>query len=225
MIGKVTILLVIFFSYYPPPTSAQTQPQSVPAEYIRNLQTPGRSNQILRPSAVYVDRQFNEILVADPGHNRVAIFDSQGVFRFEFSGAGHFSTPVDLAVDSDGFIWVLGTTKEGRKLFVFDFDGLFLREVQLPEGLDSSGRSVGSFDIGPQGELFVLDEIAFRVVVLDPEGVTRRSFGLLTSMEEDVRRRQVLGKLRVQADRILIPCGSLGRVYMHSLDGRQLRSV
>lgn len=225
MLRQVTILFVIFFSYPPLPLSAEARPMSVPAEYVRDLKTPGRSNQILRPSAIYVDRQFNETLVADPGHNRIAIFDSSGVFRFEFSGAGHFSTPVDLAVDRDGYIWVLGTTKQGRELFVFDFDGLFLREVQLPESIDSRETAFGSFDMSPGGELFLLDEVGFRVVVLDRDGATQRSFNLLTSMDEDVRRRQVLGKLRIQRDKILIPCGSLGRVYIYNLDGKQLRSV
>lgn len=225
MIRQVTIVFVIFFSCYSLLASAEPQPQSVPAEYVRDLKTPGRSNQILRPSAIYVDRQFNETLVADPGHNRIAIFDSSGVFRFEFSGAGHFSTPVDLAVDEEGRIWVLGTTKEGRRLFVFDFDGLFLQEVPLPESIDSRETAFGSFDISPSGELFLLDEIGFRGVVLDRDGATRRSFNLLTSMDEDVRRRQVLGKLRIQRDKILIPCGSLGRVYIDNLDGTQLRSV
>lgn len=225
MIRQVTMMFVIFFSCAPLLQSGETQSQSVPAEYIRDLKAPGRSNQILRPSAVYVDHQFNEVLVADPGHNRVAIFDTSGVFRFEFSGAGHFSTPVDLAVDKDGFIWVLGTTKEGRKLFVFDFDGLFIRAVQLPPGIDSTGVAYGSFDIGPGGELFLLDKMGFRVIVLDPDGATNRSISLLTSLEEDDRRRQVLGKLRVMRGKILIPCGSLGRVYIYNLDGKQQRSV
>lgn len=220
-----TILFVIFFSYLTSSVYAQTKPMSVPAEYVRNLEAPGRSNQILRPSAVYVDRQFNEILVADPGHNRIVIFDSSGVFRFEFSGAGHFSTPVDLAVDEAGLIWVLGTTRDGRSLFVFDFDGLYLREIQLPEGDKGIGASYGSFDISPGGELFLLDETSSRIVVLTQEGASTRMIELMASMEEDERRRQVLGKLRIQRERILIPCGSLGRVYIYDLDGKQMRSI
>jgi hypothetical protein len=201
------------------------QEMSVPAEFVRDLQVPGRANRILRPSAIFVDHQFNETFVADPGNNRIAIFDSNGVFRFEFSGGGEFSTPVDLAVDAEGFIWILGTTKAGRRLFVFDFDGLFVRNVPLPLAEDSSVINVANFDLGPDGEVYLLDRIKSRVYVTAADGKSLRDFGLLTGLDEAVRREQILGKIRVQADRLLVPCGSLGHVYVHDLNGDLLRVV
>ncbi len=204
--------------------TVMAQGMSVPAEFVRDIQVPGRANQILRPSAVFVDHQFNEIFVTDPGHNRIAIFDSNGVFRFEFSGGGNFSTPVDLAVDGEGFIWILGTTKAGRRLLVFDFDGLFMREVPLPLAADSSVITVASFDLGPDGNVYLFDRVGVRVYVIAPDGEFLRDFGLLTSLDEATRREQVLGKIRVQAGQLLVPCGSLGRVYVHDLDGALVRT-
>jgi len=221
---KVILFIVIFFSWAWAKPTVRAAGLSVPAEFVRNLQVPGRANHLLRPSAIFIDHEFNEVFVADPGHNRIAIFDSNGVFRYEFAGGSYFSTPVDVAVDREGYIWVLGTSKDGRKLTVFDFDGLMPRQVPLPKAADSSTIPMASFDLGPDGEVYLLDEAELRVYVLDSRGSLIRRFDLLADLDAKVRREQVLGKLRVQNDRILVPSGSLGRVYVYDLDGRLLRT-
>jgi len=52
-----------------------------------------------------------EIFVADTGHHRLVIFDRKGNplggFGNQGEGPGSFEEPRDIAVDRDGFVWVL----------------------------------------------------------------------------------------------------------------------
>lgn len=198
-------------------------PRSVPAEFVKFVDPPGEADQFLRPSAVVVDRNFHEILVADPGHNRVVVFDRHGTYRFEFPGTGYFSTPVDVAVDSEGYLYVLGSTSAGRRLFRFDFDGLYLDEVTLPT---SEGRAqYTSLAIDASDRLFLLDHGDPAIRVLDREGSLLGSIPLLRNLEPELRRDQVIGAIEVKDGQLFVPVSSLGTVLIHRPDGEFVRAI
>ncbi len=76
--------------------------QAVPAEFLRNISIPGQGDQILRPSALHDDRFHDEILIGDPGHNRLVIFTAAGAYKFEFTLNETMTSPRDIATDSQG---------------------------------------------------------------------------------------------------------------------------
>jgi len=79
-----------------------------------------------------VDYGSANIVVADTDNDRVQVFDSAGVFLFEFDGSDSsepFSSPRDIAIDSFGRIIVSDFSNHKVKVFdsagafVFEFDG------------------------------------------------------------------------------------------------------
>ena len=204
---------------------AERQPRAVPAEYLRDLSLPGSQNHFLRPSAIHVDKRFDEIFVADPGNNRIVIFDENGVYRHEFRGRGHFSTPWDLTVDSEGFIYVLATAREGRRLLRFDFDGTFVRSLPLPEEMDGLPVDFRSVVLDDRDRLYLLDQAGMRVCVYDREGTLLDTFGILGSMESDLLAEQIVGRMRIKSDRLFVPAPAVGSIYVYDLSGNHLRTI
>jgi outer membrane protein assembly factor BamB len=193
-------------------------PPVVKAEFVSELSLPGQNNQLLRPSAIHIDRQFNEVLISDPGHNRIVIFDNKGIYRFEFSGGENFSTPGDLVVDSEGQIYVVGTTREGRRLFVFDFDGLFLHELELFTPQDSR-VAIGSLAIDEQDELVVYDPRRHVIVRFNTTGEFVTEFHLFPELSERTLNEMIVGKVTAEQGKLLLPVPTLGKVYVYSRDG------
>ncbi|MBD3336626.1 MAG: hypothetical protein GF355_14030 [Candidatus Eisenbacteria bacterium] len=204
--------------------AAQAQPRSVPATFIRDLSLPGVNDGFLRPASLFIDHRHEEIYVCDSGHNRIVIFDLAGTYRYEFHGADLFSTPTDLVVDSEGFIYVVGATREGRKIFRFDFDGRFIREVPGVGPRIDGPFDIGSLAIDDEDRLYVLDRSRAGIEVLDTGGRHLHGFGILEDLEPELLREQSFGSITVHEDRVLIPVPSLGTVKVYSLNGRPQRS-
>jgi outer membrane protein assembly factor BamB len=165
------------------------------------------------------------VLIADPGHNRIVIFDGSGSYRFEFDGAERFSSPSDLAVDSDGYIFVVGSTARGRQLFRFDFDGTFVEEVALERAPDGEEIMIKNIAIDGRDRILVLDQAGFRVCLYTRDGELLRVFPLATELEEKARREAVLGSIAVKDDLVLVPISSLGSVYVYSQTGTFVRTI
>lgn len=202
----------------------QSAPRSVPAEFVRQLSLPGESNDFLRPLAIHVDREFGEVLVADTGHGRIVILDEVGTYKFEFSGNEHLASPSGLIVDSQGRIYVLGSTPSGRVVRVFDFDGVFLEtlDTSTPDG---PCQSVNSIALDEADNLYVLDERNLRVCTWDRDGRFRHSFDLIPEMDADERQQQVLGSLEVISDRVYVALSSLGTVAVYDGSGNHVRHI
>lgn len=232
MLRNIAILLVILFTIslvLAPAAMAQeaNQPEILvaPAEFAYYFNPPGASEKILRPSAIYFDRYFGETFVADQGHNRVMIFDREGRFKYEFSGGKYLSSPIDLAVDSEGYIWILGANAGGWRIFKFDFDGLYIEEFEIPGKYEDADVSVRSFDISADGDLYLYDQTNARILVMDATGEIQSAFEVLTGLEKQTRIEQVVGKLRISGDHIVLVSGTIGSVYIYDLDGNLERLV
>jgi DNA-binding beta-propeller fold protein YncE len=207
-------------------SSPSVNPMSVPAEFIRYLSPPGTANHFLRPSAVVVDRRHDEVLVTDSGRGRVIIFDTQGTYLFEFGGFEHFTSPIDLAVDSEGYIYILGSTSRGGRLFRFDFDGVFMYEVGRDLTAPDGGRlDLRDLAIDASDRLYVLDQSGLQVLVLDREGPLLDQFQLVADMSPEDRREMIIGSMAIMEDRIYVPNSMLGTVHVHALDGDFLHNI
>jgi DNA-binding beta-propeller fold protein YncE len=221
--GGVLLLLVIIVNLFTI-VVAENYSMSVPAEFERYLTLPGQTNHFLRPNAIYFDQRFGEVYVTDPGHNRIAIFDKSGSFKFEFAGGEHFSTPAGLAIDNQGRIFVLGTTTHGRQIFAFDFDGMFLQELSVT---DKNGRPLhfSSLAVDNNTDFYGLDESSAQIYVFDDMGSVERSFPVFQNNENIENDEQVFGAISVKGDFLYVPMASMGTVYVYDLNGRFVRTI
>ncbi len=199
-------------------------PMSVPAEFVSFVSPPGVTDHFERPSAIHVDTAHGEMIIADPGNNRVAIFDTNGNFRFEFFLGEETAMPMDLAVDSRGFIYIVGSTVAGRRIFQFDFDGQFLNEVPMPYLTSGIRPQVHSIDINGDDHLVLLDRDDLRITICTNAGDLVGSFLLEPQMSTQDRNETVLGSLAVSGDRIYVPFSNSGTVFAYSTEGERLGS-
>jgi len=216
----VAVCATVRISATEPPDDIQSL--AVPAEFVKYLTLPGTADSFLRPAAIQVDRNFDEVLVADPGHNRIIIFDREGSYRYEFDAADHFSSPTDVVVDSQGFIYVLGTTRLGKRVFRFDFDGLFLGEVPTPSHIDNQEVDFRSIAVDTDDRLWALDHAGLRAIAFDQSGTLLASFRVIEGLGSKLERELVLGSLSIWNDQLFVPAASLGMVFVYALDGTAL---
>jgi DNA-binding beta-propeller fold protein YncE len=205
---------------------AQPDPSllSVPAPFVRRVALPGEGNDFLRPDAVFVDRTFGEVLVADTGHARIVILDEQGTLKFEFGGDDRFASPSDVVVDSQGRIYVVGSTRSGRVIHVFDFDGVLLStwSAETPEG---AVTDIGSIALDSSDNVYLLDPAGIRVCSWDAAGSWRHSFALVPELSPKERREAVFGSIEVSGDLVYVPVSSLGTVIVHDAAGVAVQRI
>ena len=218
----LSFFVILFTSYC---TSAHSTELSVPAEFVMRLQPPGSNNDFLRPSDIFIDKSNGEVFIADPGKNRILIFDSLGTFLFEFAGAEHFSSPNSVIVDSDGYIYVLGSTREGRRIMKFDFDGLFLKEIPIQVPQDSLKTNYTCLTIDTNNTLYLLNQQKKIIYLLDTEGNLIDTIDLLVGIEELDRRDLIVSAITLYNDKIYVPLSSLGKVQIYDLQGEIIGSI
>jgi len=172
-----------------------------------------------------VDNKFDEVYVSDVGHNRIVAFDTSGFYKFEFSCNDIFGTPGDVVVDSRGFIYVIGSTASGKGIYLFDYDGLYLRELQLsglPQGLTPN---ISHLTIDESDNLYVIDGTKAIVFAFDTKGTLRQQFSVLTDIPEKERREAMFGAPRIFAGSIYLPVSTFGTVYVYDLSGNFVRNI
>jgi hypothetical protein len=195
---------------------------SVPAEFVSSFRLPGIEDHIRRPSALFVDHTHGEVLVGDSAFNRLVIFDESGIYRYEFSFTDQVGSVVSLAVDSSGFVYVLGTSREGRRVLKYDFDGVFLDEVRIA-GVDS--RTLESLTVDDEDRIIVID-VQGICTVAEPGGAAVLSFDTMGDLSDTDAREVVRGTPRAHRGLLYVPASSLGSVLVFELDsGRALPSI
>lgn len=203
------------------PAWAQSGP-AVPAIFERRLQLPGLGDEIRRPSALHFDAAEGEILVGDGAHNRVVIFDSDGTYRYEFSGLDRFAMPLDLAVDSRGQIIVLGSTREGARMFRYDFDGLFLGPIAPDVAAEARITDIA---IDENDRLFAVRPTSREILVLQDDAVVRR-IPIGRDDEGNLEKDFDLGNIAARGGQLFLPVVAAATVRVIDVDsGEFLHSI
>lgn len=189
--------------------------------YERRLEPPQRNDAFKKPRAITADLHTGEIFVCDTREHRVLVFDERGVFRYQINGGSSFRSPMDIAVDPDGYLVLLAWHDNERKLIQLDFDGLFLGVIEL-RGLPDPQRPVDpiSIALSPSGQrLYVLDAANHLLIVADREGRVQAVRDLVAGLDPDTAREQIYGHVDVYADTVLVPRPTLGVVHLFDLNG------
>ncbi len=109
---------------------------------------------LLNPAGMISDRR-GRTLVCDKGNSLIKIYDSFGIFLFEF-GHRNLRNPTGISIDSFDNIWVLDSKKP--TLFCFDSGGELLF---TPEQLDYTGNyrlsNPTDLTVTPENRLIISD--------------------------------------------------------------------
>lgn len=226
------LLLVVFCMLLAAAVAANTL--AVPAEFIRDIKIPGMGETILRPSAVHFDRFHDEILVGDSGNNRIVIFGSNGVYKFDFSLNEIMTTPRDITTDPEGFIYVLGSDPRGQVLFRFDFDGSPLETFVIPDTHENKPLELRHLACDDKGVLYALDRLSRRILALNVDGTIDLAINLERDSAVQVKLEEgegfgegafALGSLTCTGDKLFVPVSNAGTVLSFSTRGKYLGST
>lgn len=226
MIPRSLILAVVALLGSSNPGLAETPDGERPL-YSKKLQMPLRGDDFRSPVSVVADLVADEIFVCDPLLHRMAIFDAEGLFKYEILGGIDFRAPVDLAVDPEGYLYVLATHKGDPGIVQLDFDGRFLEFHQL-KGLpgDPHYLSLRSIAISHRAKrLYIVDQWSHRLWITDLTGNLQGSYDFEEGLTEDEIEDLRLGRVDVYGDAVLMVLVSDGRVFMFDLDGNLQRKV
>ncbi len=218
------VLLVITWGPADLAAEEDSQQLAVPATFVRFVTTPGIADVIKRPTAMHWDRFHGELLVADSGNNRVVVFAASGSYKYEFKIGTHVTAPADIVTDPQGYIYVLGSNREGRILQRFDFDGLPLDATPLPSQFEGSPVAIRSLACADDGRIYALDDRSNRVLAINWAEGFASSFKVGRA-ERDSGEFVGLGLMAISGDELLIPAVTEGTILRHGLDGQFLGSI
>jgi sugar lactone lactonase YvrE len=135
------------------------------------------------PRGIAVDAR-GHVFVADTGNKRILVYDADGNFILQIGSEGlsigQFEEPVGLAFDPRGYLYVADTWNQRVQVFTPSTDGLaYSPLIQW----DIAGWYGESLDNKPylaadnQGNIFITDPEAFRVLEFTTNGTFIRTWG------------------------------------------------
>ena len=119
------------------------------------------------------------IYVADAKLKQVLAFDDEGKLVAVYGAPGELLNPADAAVSPDGKQLYVADSK-ANKIVVFGIENAELLTTFGQTGPGEAQFGVPtSLEFGPEGQLFVVDQLNARIQVLDPDGTFVDQFGRL----------------------------------------------
>jgi DNA-binding beta-propeller fold protein YncE len=137
------------------------------------------SERMSSPAGVAVDNENRFLYVCDTDLDQVLVYDADPPYRFiraigtsgkkhTLTDPGNFSYPTNVAVDSDGNVYVSDTFND--RVEIFDADGNFVRTFgKAGDGPGYFARPKG-IAVDSDGHVWVADSVTDRVQVYTLEG-------------------------------------------------------
>ena len=219
----LTALILVYL--IPPAVFAQSNGNALHARYLFDVKAVGREQGLLRPQQIRYDRNHQEYYVADTGNDRVVILDENGLNDFEFAAKDIFHAPTDIAVASDGKIFILGSMVGGRRIQVFDYNGEYRHPFTIKGNPDGDTPDIVSMAIDEQDIIYLLDNRQKQVLICDLTGRLLSDIQLFTEMDSKERNEQSLGNLYISDDQIYVPAPMVGSVYCYNTDGTFVKMI
>lgn len=200
-------LLVFVGLVLPVPVSpAQKEPTHV--GFIAGYKKAG---DFLDPMGIFYDARNREIYVADTGNGRICLFTQDGMPEYEFRSykdkdrTVNFVSPIDVAVNSSGLIFVsdifLG------EVVAMNFRGDLEFALDLTQA-EPERISPGRIAVDAEDNLFVADGTNNQVLVFDAQGSFKFKFGKKSG--------EVPGIEKISA---IYPDSRSARIYVTSIEG------
>lgn len=197
----------------------------VPATYIKDLSLPGFDNKFKHSARILFDDVAHETFVVDQGNGRIVLFDSLQTFRFEFYNQDNYNQPLDIAVNKDGYLYVLGSTRSGKRIFKYDFDGMFLNEVVI-NGYNFENSNIVNICTDDYNNLYLLDIYSQKIIKLGDDGNIIKVISVFADDKiKGLPEEAVFGTMSIQSDYIFLPVATFGRVLVYDLDGNYLKKI
>jgi len=207
--------------------NAVAQEPSITPTYLQRLELPSRTDGFRQPRSVVADLHAGEIFICDTWNSRIVIFDQLGSYRYQIQGGTSFRSPLDVAVDPEGYIFLLARRGREARVFLLDFDGLYIDDFAVPtiEASDQPPRPM-SLAVSPSGkQLFILDTAAHRVWITDRAVTITGHADLTGGLSDEELLEQLYGHLDVYGERLLVAVPSAGQVRMFDLQGNPVGHV
>jgi len=142
-------------------------------------------DQLISPAGIALDTLNRFVYVVDTQQDQVLVFDADNYKllrrigtagkKHTLTSPGDFSLPTNVAVDSEGNVYVTDTVN--NRVESFDADGAFISEFGTAgDGPGHFARPKGII-VDSDGHIWVADEIQSRVQVFDKEGQLLIYFG------------------------------------------------
>jgi DNA-binding beta-propeller fold protein YncE len=174
--------------------------------------------QFEKPRGIAADAAGN-LYVADWGNSRIQKFSPEGEFLNTFGKSGvregELREPNGITIDSAGKIYVADALN--HRLIRFNTDGSFEKEWSGPAPGFYGPRDVA---IGPNKQLYVLDQGRSRVVRLEPESENFAEWGQKGMGEGEFNDPTGLA---VGGDRVFVTDAGNNRIQVFDLDGKFIR--
>ena len=117
-------------------------------DYLRQWGSEGLANgKLYTPWGIAVNKTSKNVYVVDSDNCRVQVFDANGNYlkqwgTYGFGGNGQFCYPVDVAINSTGFVFVADATR----VQVFDKDGNYAGQISTRAQTYMAGIAINSSD-------------------------------------------------------------------------------
>ncbi len=126
------------------------------------------------PSAVALDEKAGLIYLADPKFARVYSFTLQGVPKTEYGLDKGLESPIGLAVDKQGNLYI--AEGSGGPIKAIDAKGE-VTKFDLPKTEGDADPKPGRMTFDRDGNLYVVDRANCRILVLDKDRKLRMAIG------------------------------------------------
>ena len=196
---------------------------NIQAEYLYDLQGPTKDSHLQSQNGIVCDFQRNEIYVVDTGNRCIRIFGKEGVQIFEFGSNGELTTPLEVAINSLGDMYVLQSDFGGAQIDIFDFRGKHLSKLELAGLPENETCEPNDIAIDSRDNIYISDRKHACIFAFDRDGQFR--FKILPDMSEGDREEVIFGNLRIDKDdNLYLPVSTLGTVYVFDSQGQHVRN-
>jgi len=123
-----------------------------------------------------VDQERNEIYALNQRANDIRIFDEHGMEIFVF-GDG-YATAADIAIGSDGDLFILTTGYQTATVHLFNYRGEQVSEIALRNLPKSFAKFIPDRLVYHKKSLYLVDSSSLQVAVVDSRGYFKKGYDL-----------------------------------------------